>query len=429
MPDKLLTHKAAENAKPQDKPYKLSSGRGFYLYITPNGGKLWRFDYTINGKRKTASLGKFPEVSISQAMEVKMAYSKQIKSGIDPIEEKKRVKQQAEKEAAEKSRTFEVVAWEWFTKKCSNKSERNQKQIKNNVQNQILPYLGNRPIAELETQDYLIPSKAAEQRGCIEQGRRLAQLIKQICRFAKSSGYVKHNEALDINDALQERSKHIHRAAITEPTQVGILLNALEEYDGFISIRYALQIMPYVFVRSQELRGAKWDEINFEESVWTIPACRMKRPFIHFVPLAKQVKKKLLELKEWGLDTEYIFPSSHSSTRCISDMGLLNALRRLGYGKDEMCVHGFRAMASTLLNELGYRGDVIEAQLAHAQSDVVRAAYNRADYLKERSKLMQGWADYLDKLKLSAKPVLHTNSSFMFTKHNIEMIQNKQLVG
>lgn len=193
-----------------------------------------------------------------------------------------------------------------------------------------------------------------------------------------------------------------HRAAMTDPKQVGQLLRALEEYDGCLTIKYALRILPYVFVRSQELRGARWKEIDLQKALWTIPAERMKMKKVHVVPLARQVKELLEELYGLTGADELVFPSPQSRSRCISDMGLLNALRRLGYDKDQMCIHGFRAMASTLLNEQQYPSDIIEMQLAHCERDNSRRPYNRAQYLKERQKMMQEWADYLDGLRTAA---------------------------
>lgn len=406
MAGKLLTQKAAENAKPKEKAYKLSSGRGFYLYITPNGGKLWRYDYTINGKRKTASFGVFPDVGIKDAEEMKIAFAKKVKTGIDPIEEKRQEKQAAIAKSAENTRTFEVVAREWFEKNSKEMSPTYYKQTLQRLENQIFPYIGKRPIATMETQDFMTPIRVKEENENYDMAHRLAQLTKRVCKYAKVSGYIKSNEVEYITEIMVPQPPKKHMAAITDPTQAGILLNVIDGYKGDISTKFALKIMPYVFVRSGELRAAKWPEFNFECNQWLIPAERMKMRRPHLVPLSRQVIELLKKLKQLTPESEYLFPS-FSKARFITSEGLLTALRRLGYEKDVMCIHGFRAMASTLLNEQNkYRGDVIEAQLAHAEKNAVREAYNHATYLEERKSMMQGWADYLDVLKASTKTTI-----------------------
>lgn len=406
MAEKLLTQKAAENAKPKDKPYKLSSGRGFYLYITPSGGKLWRYDYTINGKRKTASLGAFPYVKISDAEELKIAFAKKVKAGIDPIEEKQLEKQAKQIKSAEDTRTFEIVAREWFEKNSMEMSPTYHRQTLQRLENQIFPYIGNLPIARMETKDFMPPIRVKEENKNYDMAHRLAQLLKRICRYARVSGYIKSNEVEYINEIMVPQPPKKHMATITDPQQVGILLNVIEGYNGDVSTKFALNILPYVFVRSGELRAAKWSEFNFECNQWLIPAERMKMRRPHLVPLSKQVVELLMKLKELSPKSEFLFPS-FSKNRFITSEGLLTALRRLGYEKEVMCIHGFRAMASTLLNEQNkYRGDVIEAQLAHAEKNAVREAYNHANYLDERKIMMQEWADFLDALKASTKNIL-----------------------
>lgn len=399
MDSKPFTHKTAENAKPKDTPYKLSTGRGFYLLVTPTGGKLWRYDYRLNGRRKTASLGSFPDVSLKEAADKQVEFRKLIAQGIDPIGEKKRVRAQAEQNAAEQARTFEVVAREWFAKRMTSKSPRYQHQILSRLENHLFPFIGASPIAELETKDFLAALRVTEARGALEMAHRLAQLVNQVCRYAKVAGYVKHNEAADISEALTSKGERQHRAAITDPTKIGDLLRSIDEYPGDISTRYALRIMPYVFVRSSELRCATWAEIDMDKAEWMIPAGRMKMRIAHVVPLAPQVVKLLTELRHWTGHGSLLFPSPYSASRPITDVGLLNALRRLGYGREEMCIHGFRTTASTLLNEQGFRPDVIEIQLAHKEPNAIRDAYNRAEYMAERRAMMNAWADYLDSLR------------------------------
>lgn len=398
MDSKTFTHKTAENAKPKATPYKLSTGRGFYLLVMPTGGKLWRYDFRMEGKRKTASLGSFPDVSLKEATEKQIEYKKLIKQGIDPVAEKKRVKVQAEREAAENLRTFEAVAREWYAKKTDHLTLDYRKQIISRLENMIFPHIGSKPFAHLEPSDILMPARQAESRGAIETAHRLVRLAGQVCRYARLVGYCKYDVAAGLTEALPSvQTKHL--AAITAPKEVGHLLKAIDEYRGDISIMYAMRILPYTFVRSRELRAAEWSEIDFERAEWIVPAKRMKMRQPHVVPLAPQVVKLFTAMYEYSGHERLVFPSPFSATRCISDMGLLNALRRMGYEKGVMTIHGFRGMASTLLNEKGYRPDVIEAQLAHGERNTVRKAYNHAEYLPERRKMMQEYADYLDELR------------------------------
>lgn len=302
----LLTQKAAENAKPRDKAYKLSSGRGFYLYITPQGGKLWRYDYTINGKRKTASFGEFPAVGIKEAEEIKIAFAKKVKAGIDPIDEKRQEKKERIAKSAEKNRTFEIVAREWFEKNSKKMSPTYHKQTLERLENQIFPYIGNRPIASMETQDFMAPIRVKEENKKYDMAHRLAQLLKRICKYAKVSGYIKSNEVEYINEIMVPQPPKKHMATITDPRQVGILLNVIDEYSGDISTKYALKILPYVFVRSGELRAARWSEFSFECNQWLIPEERMKMRKPHLVPLSRQVIELLMQLKELTPESELL---------------------------------------------------------------------------------------------------------------------------
>ena len=250
----------------------------------------------------------------------------------------------------------------------------------------------------MEASDYLAAVQKAEARGVIETAHRLAQLCGQVTRFARITGIVRHDAAAGLVEALAH-VQTAHYAAITSPIELGYLLRAIDAYQGEPSICHALRVLPYVFVRSGELRGMTWEEVNLDAGEWVIPAGRMKMRRPHVVPLARQVVRLLQSMRDYSGTSAFVFPGTLSASRCISDMGLLNALRRMGYGKEQMTVHGFRTTASTLLNEQGYRPDWIEAQLAHAERNPIRDAYNRAEYLPERRKMMQEWADYLDALR------------------------------
>lgn len=246
--------------------------------------------------------------------------------------------------------------------------------------------------------DFLAVLGKVERQGHLETARRLAQICGQVTRYARLAGMIVADPASHLTEALTTKPVR-HHAAITEPREIGALLRAIDDYPGDVSVSFALKIMPYVFVRSSELRRASWTEIDLDRAEWLIPAERMKMRRPHLVPLARQVVGMFRALHAITGNRELVFPGTASVTRCISDVGLLNALRRLGYGRDEMTVHGFRSTASTRLNEMGYRPDVIEAQLAHAEKNSVRDAYNRAQYVEERRRMMQEWADYLDSLR------------------------------
>lgn len=395
-----LTDTKLRTLKPTGKVQKLSDGGGLYIHVSPAGGKLWRVFYRFEGKQKTLALGKYPEVSLADARKLRDEARALIAQGVDPSAHKREAKAAAA-EAADMANTFEAVARDWFSKKRTAWTEGHQKKILSRLENQLFPHIGQRPISALETADYMAAVRKAEERGAIETAHRLAQLCGQVTRFARIAGIVKHDAAAGLVEALSH-VQTTHYAAITSPAEMGYLLRAIDAYQGEPSICHALRVLPYVFVRSGELRGMTWEEVNLDAGEWVIPAGRMKMRRPHVVPLARQVVKLLRSMRDYSGTSALVFPSANSSTRCISDMGLLNALRRMGYGKEQMTVHGFRTTASTLLNEQGYNRDWIEAQLAHAEKNAIRDAYNRAEYIPERRKMMQEWADYLDGLRAGA---------------------------
>lgn len=394
-----LSDASIRNVKRSEKVQKLSDGGGLYLHVSPTGGKLWRMAYRFNGKQKTLSFGGYPAVSLRQAREQREAAKTLLAAGVDPGEEKKRREAEALVVAKERAMTFEVVAREWFEKKTTSLSPGYKQQILSRLERHLFPYIGDKPFSSLEPADIVFAVRHTESRGAVEMAHRLVQITGQICRYARLLGYAKYDAASGLSEALSPIPRTQHRATILAPASIGALLRAINAYEGEISTLYALRILPYVFLRSQELRGAEWAEINFEAREWVVPAVRMKMRKPHIVPLSKQVVNLFMVLKEYSGKYRLIFPSPFSTTRCITNMGLLNAIRRMGYGKEEMTVHGFRGMASTLLNERGYRADVIEAQLAHGDRNNIRAAYNHAQYLPERRQMMQEWADYLDELR------------------------------
>ena len=381
--------------KGEDVPMK-SDGGGLNF----QDGKYWRFTYYFAGKKKRLALGVYPDVSLKSARQARDRARELLAQGIDPAEKKKAEKAEAERVEQEQARTFRVVALEYYERKLTDKRDLYKRQTLARFENQIFPFMGDIPISKLRPSDILAGLRGVEERGSVDMAHRLASLIRQVCRYAVAAGYAEFNAASELTIAMTPKPKATPRAAILEPCRIGQLLRDIDEYQGSFSVKYALKLMPYLFVRSQELRNARWDEIDFDKAVWNIPAERMKMKVPHTVPLARQVVRLLTELYEWTGHTGLLFPSAQSNTRAITDVGLLNALRRMGYGRDEMCIHGFRSIASTHLNESGkWRPDVIEAALAHAERNQVRAAYNRAEYLQERTAMMQDWADWLDRMR------------------------------
>lgn len=393
-----LSDTSIRNVKPATRVQKLSDGGGLYLYVAPSGGKLWRMAYRFAGMQKTLSFGAYPAVSLKDARYRREEAKEMLAAGVDPGEQKKQAKVVAVEEARTQAATFEAVAREWYDRKTAHLTQDYRKQIISRLENMLFPYIGCRPFATLEPADILSAARPAEERGAIETAHRLVRLAGQVCRYARLVGYCKYDVAAGLTEALPPVQTE-HLATITDPQQVGHLLRAIDEYQGDISIACAMKVLPYTFVRSVELRGAEWAEFDLENAEWIVPAGRMKMRKPHIVPLARQVVKLLVALREHSGAGRLVFPSPFSATRCISDMGLLNALRRMGYSKGTMTIHGFRGTASTILNEQGYRADVIEAQLAHGERNAVRKAYNHAEYFPERRKMMQEWADYLDGLR------------------------------
>lgn len=393
-----LTDTNIRNAKGNGKEQKLSDGEGLYLFISKQGSKLWRMAYRFDGKQKTLSFGKYPAVTLQEARRRRGIAKEQLAAGLDPGEEKKEAKAAAQAIQKEAANTFENLAREWYASYSPILTEKHALKLMRYLEKDYFPAIGSIPVTELEPMHILDVIRPVEAKGRINTAHRLANLASQVLVFAQLTGRIKYNVASGLTKALRPDRAQSY-PTITDPKGIGQLLREIDSYQGHPSIVFFLKILPYVFTRPSELRLAEWDEFNFDDAMWRIPANRMKMRREHSVPLSRQVIVLLEELKEFSGDGQYLFPSVRAKTTVLSDVGPLAALRRIGYTKDEMCLHGFRAMASTRLNEMGYRADVIEAQLAHKEQDGVRLAYNRAEYTEERRKLMQEWAEYLNGLK------------------------------
>ena len=400
MPKRImpLTDVKIAKVKPQKKPQTMFDGGGLYLLITPTGGKLWRIKYRFEGKEKLLALGAYPAISLAEARERRAIARKQIVNGIDPAAVKK-----AQKQAdTEDSTTFEVVAREWHTKFSPSWAVSHADTTISRMERDLFPWIGERPISEIKAPELLGALRRVESRGALESARRVKIIAGQVFRYAVATGRAERDPSNDLRGALAT-PKEKHHAAIIDPKEVAPLLRALEGYKGSFVVKCALKLAPLLFVRPGELRHAEWSEIDLEEAIWTIPSEKMKMRQAHIVPLCSQAAAILTELKDLTGGGKYVFPSGRSSTRPMSENAILAALRNMGYDKDTMTGHGFRAMARTILDEvLQVRPDFIEHQLAHAVRDPNGRAYNRTAHLEERRKMMQRWGDYLDGLKAGA---------------------------
>jgi len=392
-------------AKSAAKPYKLFDERGLFLLVTPAGGRLWRFRYRHGGVEKLLALGAYPDVSLKRAREKRNDARRHVADGVDPS-----AKRRAERDAA--TNTFVAVADEWLLTKKKALTPATWQRDHDQIHKWVVPYLGNRPIASIEAPELLEVLKRIEAKGVIDTAHRTREVCGRLLRYAIATGRAKRDIAADLRGALAPRTT-THHAAITDPLKVGRLLRAIDGYDGQPTTAAALKMAPYVFVRPTELRAAEWSEfmLDGEQPEWRIPAEKMKMREAHIVPLSRQAVKILQELRPITGHQRYVFPAIGGGGRPLSENTLNGGLRRLGYSGDEMTAHGFRSMASTLLNEQGVHPDLIELQLAHAERNTVRAAYNRAQRLAERREMMQKWSDYLDKLRRNTLEDQRTVSS------------------
>ena len=388
-----LTATTIKTCKPKDKAYKLTDGGGLYLLVSPSGGKWWRFDYRCQSKRKTLSMGVYPAISLKDARDRRDEAKKQLANGIDPAMVRK-----SQKHQQSQPNTFEAVAREWHAKFKPGWSDSHANRLLRLLERDIFPWLGSMPVSDVSSPLLLQTIRRIETRS-LDTAHRAMQNCGQVFRYAIATGRQQNDPTHALKGAIPPIRDN-HFASITHPEQIGPLLRAIEGYKGEFITQSALRLGPLVFVRPGELRHAEWSEMNLEIGEWRIPSEKMKMGQPHIVPLARQSIVLLTDLQPLTGTGKYLFPSVRSLDRPISENTINAALRRLGYTKDEMTGHGFRSMASTLLNEQGWNRDHIERQLAHAERNKIRAAYNYADYLPERRKMMQAWADYLDTLKV-----------------------------
>lgn len=390
----IKTDVQVRNLKAKDKNYKapVDCG-GLYLLVNTKGSKYWRYNYRLNGKQKTASLGTYPEVSLKEAKQAYWDIKKLVKQGIDPVREKRKAKQ----EASQASNTLEGMARAWHKAQIDRWSPKHANRVISALEKRVFPYIGALPIAEVEAPDILDVLRKMEAEGLGDSTRRLKQHLGLIFTFAIAEGRLSFNPVNGLEHALKPTPEVQHRRYL-KPSQLGHFMRHLDQYEGDIQTRLAIELIVYTFVRSGELRQAEWSEFDFDKALWTIPAEHMKMKDPHLVPLSKQAIAVLEQLKELNGDKKLILPSISRANKPISEGTMLGAIRRMGFHSNTT-IHGFRSTASTALNEAGFNSDVIERQLSHMERNKIRAAYNHAQYIEKRTKMMQWWADKVDSLK------------------------------
>jgi len=394
----MLTRLQIERMRTPPKTMRLFDGRGLYIEFSPAGGRWWRLKYRLDGREKRISLGVYPDVGLKEARDRREAARKLIASGIDPGRQRKIERRLSVEQTAD---TFEAIAREWFAMVSPSWVESHSSKILRRLEREVFPWIGDKPIKAVTPLELLSVLRRIEVRGLHETAHRTLQHTGCVFRYAIASGRAERDPSRDLAGALAPVVRG-HFASISDPLAVGKLLRAIDTYPGEFVTACALRLSPLLFVRPGELRAAAWSEIDLENAEWRIPGAKMKMRANHIVPLANQAVAILRELQPLTGKRVLVFPSAVNHTRPMSNNTINLALRRLGYSNEEMTAHGFRSMASTLLNEQGWNRDAIERQLAHAERDAVRAAYNYAEFLPERRKMMQAWADYLDALKAGA---------------------------
>ena len=388
-----LNHNLCKNAKPAEKARKLSDGGGLYLEVMPNGGKYWRLKYRFHGKEKRLAIGVFPQISLAEAREERERAKKLLAENKDPSQ-LKQLEKLTSKVSSEN--TYESVAREWHEKQKEGWKENHAEAVMRRLERDIFPKIGNRPIAEITAPELLAVIRIIEKRGALDVAHRAKQTSGQIFRYAIATGRAKHDPSADLKGALKVRK--VQNRAYLKESELPEYLAKLESYEGERLTYLALRVLLLTFLRSAELRGGRWEEINWQKKEWRIPAERMKMKEEHIVPLADQTIDLLKEIQKISGNREHIFPNSVRPSKIMSENTLLYALYRMGY-HSRATAHGFRSTASTILNENGFRADVIERQLAHGERNKIRASYNHAEYLPERRDMMQWWANYIDGVK------------------------------
>jgi integrase len=395
-----LTELEIKNAKSREKPYSLSDGDGLLLLIKESGTKSWVLRYWVNGKEKRAGLGKYPVVGLAKARELKNAFKHELALGGNPQERKRMEREEAVRVEALKAATFAKTANEWFAQQEKIWAVATRERVRHKLDAYLLPKLGDRPVQEITTQELLSLLLDVE-KDTPATARQAKIIAGQVFQFAVMHGNADFNIALNLRKALKP-NRNRHHSALTTAKDIANLMIRIDAYQGSAVVKAALWFSLYTFQRPGEIRGATWEEMDFDAALWRIPEQRMKNRRPHIVPLSRQVLELLKNRRQLASLTDYspfIFPAITSKHTSMSEGATLQALRSMGYTKEQMSAHGFRALASTNLNEQGWNRDVIELSLSHTEGNAVRAAYNHAEHLEERLEMMQAWADWLDGLR------------------------------
>ena len=398
-----LSDTAVRKAKPEAKSYKMADGGGMYLEVMPTGAKYWRLKYRYGGKEKRLAFGVYPDVSLAQARERRDDARKLLANSTDPSAVKQAQKT-SKAELAENS--FEVIAREWFVRHAPNWKENHSSKIIARLEKDVFPWIGARPIAEIAAPALLAAIRRIEARGALETAHRALACCGQVFRYAVSTGRAERDPTGDLRGALPPVKKDKHFAAITDPKKVGELMRDIDGYSGSYIVKSAFKLSPLLFVRPGELRKMEWKDLNLGAAEWCYFITKTETQ--HIVPLARQAVEVLREIQPLTGRGKYVFHGERDHDRPMSDNAIRSALRRMGWANDEMTPHGFRAMASTILDNMGYKQEWLERQLAHEEPNKVKAAYKRDAwrmYMPERTAMMQAWADYLDKLKAGAEVI------------------------
>jgi integrase len=398
-----LSDPAVKKAKPEEKPYKMADGGGMYLEVMPNGSKYWRLKYRFDGKEKRLALGVYPAITLADARGRRDEARKLLAHDTDPGVAKQ-AKKAAKLELAGNS--FEVIGREWFVRHSQNWKENHSSKIIARLERDIFPWIGARPISDIAASELLAVIRRIESRGALETAHRALACCGQVFRYAVATGRAQRDPSGDLRGSLPPVKRDKHFAAITDPKKIGELMRDIDGYQGSYIVKSAFKLSPLLFVRPGELRKMEWADVNLDAGEWTYFVTKTETQ--HIVPLAKQAVETLRELHPLTGQGKYVFHGERDHNRPMSDNAIRSALRRLGWSNDEMTPHGFRAMASTILDNMGYKQEWLERQLAHEEPNKVKAAYKREAwrmYLPERTAMMQAWADYLDKLKKGAQVI------------------------
>ena len=402
----MLTDVKIRSLKSKDKLYRVADSHGLTLEINPNGSKLWRHRFRFNSKATMMSLGNYPEVSLLDARQTRDSNKQLIKKGINPVQEKLF--------DTTNNKTFKDMFDAWIDNKKDDLSDDYVEDTIQRANNYLFPEIGKLPIEEIKSPNMRNLLLKIQEKGLLDTVRKVKGIANGVFSYSVGMGLISVNPVRDLpNDIFKKQPKN-HYATLTNPKDISWLLDKLDKHNGSYEVNTALILAPHVFLRPSELTGLLWEEVDFDARLIRIGSIRMKMSKNHIVPMSNQVFNILKGVSKYDVDSKFVFPTSRDRSKPITTSSLRVALRSLGVEKDKFTTHGFRHMASTRLNELGYRGDLIEIQLAHTQPNKVRAAYNHAEHLKERKEMMQDWSNYLDKLqnKTSASPSILQQSLF-----------------